>query len=75
MNYYGDPRVPGGKCAPCECNNNIDLDDADSCDKKSGKCLKCLHGTDGDSCENCKAGYYGDALTYGCTGKNNYLCN
>lgn len=70
INHFGDPRLPGGKCMACECNGNIDIDDPDSCDKRTGKCLKCLYGTDGDSCEKCKAGYYGDALTHGCTRKN-----
>ena len=33
-----------------------------NCDPKSGKCFKCLKNTDGDKCENCRIGYYGDAV-------------
>ena len=65
-NYWGDPTAPGGECKMCECNRNIDLDDEDSCDRKTGKCLKCLYGTTGDACENCLEGHYGSALENRC---------
>ncbi|GCB82233.1 hypothetical protein scyTo_0021962, partial [Scyliorhinus torazame] len=64
--YYGNPQVAGGKCWPCRCNNNIDVTDPGSCHPHTGQCLKCLYNTDGDHCEACKAGYYGNPLLRDC---------
>ncbi|RXN01642.1 Laminin subunit beta-1 [Acipenser ruthenus] len=64
--YYGNPEEVGGVCQPCQCNNNIDMLDSGSCDTRTGICLKCLYHTEGGSCERCKLGYYGDALTQTC---------
>jgi laminin alpha 3/5 len=61
--YYGDPTRPGGKCLPCQCNNNIDTNDYDSCDQRTGACLKCLNNTSGLNCERCADWHYGDALS------------
>ena len=65
-NYYGDPTIPGGVCVECECNNNIDIAQPGSCDRKTGECLKCLYNTAGAHCEICKPGYYGNALEGSC---------
>lgn len=65
-NYYGNPDKPGGTCEQCQCNNNVDLGRSGNCDARSGKCLQCLYETDGDHCEYCKDGYYGDALRQDC---------
>lgn len=60
--YYGDPMIPGGKCLPCNCNNNIDMRDHGACDQRTGACLKCLHNTTGISCERCQDWHFGDPI-------------
>ncbi|KAL3861185.1 hypothetical protein ACJMK2_007245 [Sinanodonta woodiana] len=45
-----------GRCVRCNCNGH-----AASCDTETGKCLSCQHNTEGDRCERCVAGFYGDA--------------
>ncbi|XP_016138604.1 laminin subunit beta-1-like [Sinocyclocheilus grahami] len=64
--YYGDPEQPGGTCRPCQCNGNIDPQDPESCDPRTGQCLRCLYNTDGHLCSECKPGYYGNALAQDC---------
>lgn len=64
--YYGNPEQPGGQCLPCNCNGNIDTQDPESCDPRTGQCLKCLYHTDGPSCAHCQHGYYGNALAHDC---------
>ncbi|CAK6979141.1 laminin subunit beta-1a [Scomber scombrus] len=64
--YYGNPGEAGGQCRPCQCNNNINMMDPDSCDSQTGECLRCLHHSEGPSCESCKLGYYGNALLQDC---------
>uniref|UniRef100_A0A3P8UUK8 Laminin, beta 2-like n=1 Tax=Cynoglossus semilaevis TaxID=244447 RepID=A0A3P8UUK8_CYNSE len=64
--YYGNPEQPGGQCLPCECHGNIDTEDPDSCDRRTGQCLKCQHHTDGPSCGQCQHGYYGNAVNHDC---------
>ncbi|XP_047502805.1 laminin subunit alpha-like isoform X1 [Penaeus chinensis] len=61
--YYGQPEVLGDKCRPCECNENIEVEDPFACDDITGRCLNCLNNTFGDSCERCAPGFYGDAVT------------
>ncbi|XP_012268511.2 laminin subunit gamma-1 [Athalia rosae] len=60
--FYGDPEN-NRPCRPCECNNNIDLNAVRNCNPLTGECLKCVNNTAGAHCEECLAGYYGDALS------------
>ncbi|XP_077307783.1 laminin subunit beta-2-like isoform X2 [Lithobates pipiens] len=64
--FYGNPFQTGGRCLPCQCNNNIDMTDMGSCDRRTGLCLKCLYNTEGRFCEQCRNGYYGDASRRNC---------
>ncbi|XP_062932695.1 laminin subunit alpha-1 [Cynocephalus volans] len=61
--YYGNPKVPGESCVPCDCSGNVDPSEAGHCDSVTGECLKCMGNTDGAHCERCAAGFYGDAVT------------
>ncbi|XP_037624052.1 laminin subunit beta-1a [Sebastes umbrosus] len=64
--YYGNPGEVGGQCQPCQCNNNIDMLDPESCDARTGECLLCLYHSEGAACQSCKPGYYGNALLQDC---------
>uniref|UniRef100_A0A7N8YIP4 Laminin, beta 2 (laminin S) n=1 Tax=Mastacembelus armatus TaxID=205130 RepID=A0A7N8YIP4_9TELE len=64
--YYGNPSEPGGRCQPCQCNNNIDMSDLEACDRQTGECRKCLYNTEGPNCGICKSGYFGDASRRNC---------
>lgn len=63
--YYGDPSGQSGpvrSCTRCECNGNVDLNAVGVCHHLTGQCLKCLAHMEGDRCQRCKRGFYGDAL-------------
>ncbi|NXT39257.1 LAMB4 protein, partial [Pelecanoides urinatrix] len=64
--FYKNPGSPGLDCAPCPCNNNIDVTDPESCNRVTGECTKCLHNTHGANCQFCKPGYFGSALNQNC---------
>eukprot|EP00066_Takifugu_rubripes_P004440 XP_003967822.1 PREDICTED: laminin subunit beta-1 [Takifugu rubripes] len=64
--YYGNPGAAGGQCQPCQCNNNIDMLDPDSCDSRTGECLLCQHHSEGPACQSCMLGYYGNASLQDC---------
>ncbi|XP_035996258.1 laminin subunit gamma-3 [Fundulus heteroclitus] len=64
--YYGDPLGTLGTsrpCTRCTCNGNVDLNAVGVCDHVTGRCLKCLGHTEGDQCQSCQRGFYGDALS------------
>ncbi|CAL8325836.1 unnamed protein product [Merluccius merluccius] len=44
-----------GHCELCECNGH-----SDSCHPETGICTNCLHNTQGELCEQCAAGFFGD---------------
>lgn len=46
---------PMDTCVRCDCNNHT-LD----CDSVTGVCINCQGNTEGDHCEQCTTGYYGD---------------
>ncbi|XP_075954415.1 laminin subunit gamma-3 [Anarhichas minor] len=63
--YYGDPLGQSGQARPCmrcDCNGNVDFNALGICDHVTGRCLKCLRHTEGDQCQRCQRGFYGDAL-------------
>ncbi|XP_050439565.1 laminin subunit beta-1-like [Adelges cooleyi] len=81
-NYYGNPEVPGGSCKQCSCNNNVDITRPGNCDPHTGKCLQCLFDTEGENCDVCKTGFYGDAIHQTCRecvcdflGSQSSVCN
>uniref|UniRef100_A0A1A7X3X2 Laminin, gamma 3 n=1 Tax=Iconisemion striatum TaxID=60296 RepID=A0A1A7X3X2_9TELE len=63
--YYGDPLGKSGMaqpCVRCNCNGNVDFNSVGVCDHITGRCLRCLGHTEGDHCQRCQRGFYGDAL-------------
>ncbi|KAJ8412324.1 hypothetical protein AAFF_G00145910 [Aldrovandia affinis] len=64
--YFGEPERRGGQCLLCQCSGNIDMQDTESCDPRTGQCLKCLHNTDGPRCAACRPGYRGNAQQQDC---------
>ncbi|XP_061544566.1 basement membrane-specific heparan sulfate proteoglycan core protein isoform X9 [Phycodurus eques] len=44
-----------GHCELCECNGH-----SDSCHPETGICTNCLHNTQGELCEQCASGFFGD---------------
>uniref|UniRef100_A0AAV2LZ82 Basement membrane-specific heparan sulfate proteoglycan core protein n=1 Tax=Knipowitschia caucasica TaxID=637954 RepID=A0AAV2LZ82_KNICA len=44
-----------GHCELCECNGH-----SDSCHPETGMCSSCLHHTQGEMCEQCAPGFFGD---------------
>lgn len=67
--YFGNPLVRGGACTKCECNGNVDVNDPSTCDQATGVCQSCLYNTDGEHCEKCRPGFYGNALNHECRRK------
>ncbi|XP_029024398.1 laminin subunit gamma-3 isoform X2 [Betta splendens] len=65
--YYGDPLGQSGEARPCQrcdCNGNVDFNAVGICDHVSGRCLKCLGHTEGERCQRCQRGFYGNALNH-----------
>ncbi|XP_077465112.1 basement membrane-specific heparan sulfate proteoglycan core protein [Stigmatopora argus] len=44
-----------GHCELCECNGH-----SDSCHPETGVCTNCQHNTQGELCEQCASGFFGD---------------
>ncbi|KAM6902929.1 laminin subunit gamma-3 [Xenentodon cancila] len=63
--YHGDPLGQSDTarpCVRCDCNGNVDFNAVGICDHITGRCLKCLGHTEGDHCQTCQWGFYGNAL-------------
>ncbi|XP_062333878.1 laminin subunit gamma-3 [Osmerus eperlanus] len=76
--FYGDPLGRSGPVRPCErcnCHGNVDLNALGVCDHVTGLCLKCLGHTEGDRCQRCQRGFYGDALSRGPTDQKCKPCS
>ena len=56
--YFGNPHEKGGTCRPCQCNGNINTNDPDACDAKTGDCLQCLYNRASPDCLQCADGYF-----------------
>jgi len=54
---YGNATSLEG-CHKCDCNGHGD-EQLGICDSNSGKCY-CKHYTEGDNCQFCKKGFFGD---------------
>ena len=59
--YFGSPS-DGIPCKKCQCNDNIDMTDFNSCDQTTGECLRCLNNTTGANCEKCNHWHFGDPI-------------
>ncbi|XP_026667029.1 multiple epidermal growth factor-like domains protein 8 isoform X3 [Ceratina calcarata] len=65
---YGNATTPSG-CTKCNCNEHGDKD-LGVCNRETGICF-CRDNTQGDRCQRCQKGYYGDPkyggmCYYGC---------
>ena len=50
----------------CNCSTNWNEDDIGNCDPSTGECLKCLFNTEGDHCQYCQPGFFGNAVGSSC---------
>lgn len=64
--YYGNPSIPGGFCAPCDCGPNANTTAEGYCDHFTGQCRYCLGNTDGWKCELCKKDHWGNPAAGDC---------
>ncbi|VDM31523.1 unnamed protein product [Hydatigera taeniaeformis] len=69
-NYYGNPTEFGGSCQPCDCSGNLPPEGG--CDQVTGACLTCLHNTEGEKCDRCISGFWGNASQQACRPCNCY---
>nr|CDS33438.1 laminin subunit beta 1 [Hymenolepis microstoma] len=63
-NYYGNPTEYGGSCQPCDCSGNLPPEGG--CDQVTGACQVCLYNTEGEKCDRCIIGFWGNASQQTC---------
>ncbi|VUZ45681.1 unnamed protein product [Hymenolepis diminuta] len=63
-NYYGNPTEYGGSCKHCDCSGNLPPEGG--CDQVTGACQVCLYNTEGEKCDRCIAGFWGNASQQTC---------
>ncbi len=71
VGYYGNPAYDIS-CQKCDCNGNVNESLSQICDTLNGACFDCLNNTSGFQCDECKDGYWGDAVNGSCIGKGFY---
>lgn len=56
--HYRTSGNPADPCLPCQCNGL-----AQTCDQRTGVCINCTGNSEGDHCELCVPGYFGNTTT------------
>ncbi|XP_078071724.1 laminin subunit alpha-3 [Mustelus asterias] len=62
IGYYRERNFSLGRCVPCRCHGH-----SSKCEDLSGRCIDCKHNTEGDHCERCKSGFFGNAARGTCS--------
>ena len=65
VGYYGNPKN-NRPCQKCNCSSNNDLTVPGNCHNVTGRCSNCLSNTEGNNCEMCAEGFYGNAVNGEC---------
>ncbi|OTF74739.1 hypothetical protein BLA29_005552, partial [Euroglyphus maynei] len=64
--YFGNPLIPGGFCAPCDCGPNANTTVEGYCDRLTGQCKYCLENFGGWKCDECLPDHWGNAAIGDC---------
>ncbi|KAH9420223.1 Laminin subunit alpha-2 [Dermatophagoides pteronyssinus] len=68
--YFGNPLIPGGFCAPCDCGPNANTTVEGYCDRLTGQCKYCLENFGGWKCDECLPDHWGNAAIGDCKACN-----